>query len=78
MSFSEPDAGAVVAASPGWDAYQLWRFSAKRGEKWECECATWRTLGRTCKHMDLAKKAVTGAKVPGVISSWCNPARRLV
>ena len=78
MAFSEPDAGAVVAASNGWDAYQLWRFSEKRGEKWECECTGWRTFGRPCKHMAMAKQAVLGRKVPGVVSSWCNPSHRLV
>jgi len=72
MPFSEPDAGAVVAASNGWDAYYLWRFSEKRGEKWECECSGWRTFRKSCKHISAAKLAVTGKKVPGVVSSWCT------
>jgi hypothetical protein len=67
--YSEPDAGAVVDASNGWDAYQVWMF----GRKMECECATWRTLRRPCKHMDLLKESIRAGKpVPGVVSYFVN------
>lgn len=72
MPFSEPDAGVIVAASNGRDVYHLWRFSGKRGEAWECECVGFRSLGKPCKHMTMAKQAVSGRKVPGVVSSWCT------
>ena len=65
---SEPTAGAVVEASNGWDVYHVWRFKGSRRE-WECECATWRTLGKPCKHISSAIQSIrSGKKVPGVIS----------
>lgn len=71
MSFSEPDAGATVLSTDGREAYELHLFKGAR-RPWECTCATFRTLGRNCKHMDAAKLAITGKKVPGVVRSWCN------
>ena len=72
--FSEPDAGAVVEASGGWEVYHVWAF----GRKLECECATYRALRKPCKHMDLLRESIrAGRPVPGVVSYFVNeqPAR---
>jgi len=68
MPFSEPDAGVVVLSSDGREAYELHLFKGAR-RPWECTCATFRTLGQNCKHMEAAKQAITGKKVPGVVRS---------
>ena len=69
---SEPTAGALVVASNGWDVYHVWRFKGQRQE-WECECATWRSLHKPCKHMDLARQSIrSGKKQPGVVSFFNN------
>lgn len=72
MPFSEPDAGAVVLSSDGREAYELHLFKGAR-RQWECTCATFRSMGRDCKHMESARQAVrTGRKPAGVVSFWCN------
>lgn len=64
----EPNAGGVVAASNGWDAYMVWSFGTKR-QPWECECASFRTRGVECKHIAAVKESVrSGRPTPGVIS----------
>ena len=71
MSFSEPDAGATVLSTDGREAYELHLFKGARRQR-ECTCATFRTLGQNCKHMEKARQAITGKKPPGVVRSWCN------
>ncbi len=67
---SEPTAQVVVEASNGIDVYHVTHFKGTRTE-WECECATWRTQRRPCKHMALAKSALKSKQKPtGVCSVW--------
>ena len=69
-SHSEPTAQVVVAASNGWDTYFVTQFKDAR-HPWECECAMWRSMRKTCSHISAAKQAVrSGVKAPGVISIW--------
>ena len=66
---SEPTAQVIVDGS-GDAVYHVTHFRGARRD-WECECAAFRTLGRGCKHIMLAKSAVRSKQKPdGVISVW--------
>jgi hypothetical protein len=67
-SFSEPDAGGVVAASDGVNVYEVWQFKGSRRE-WECTCTGYRTFNKQCKHISEVRDTVkTGKKGPNVIT----------
>lgn len=66
---SEPTAQVIVDGS-GDSFYHVTHFKGARRD-WECECAAFRTLGRGCKHISLAKDAIRSKQKPdGVISVW--------
>ncbi len=64
--FSEPTAQVTVRSSDRREAYFVTHFKGKK-QSWECECATWRTLHRRCKHVELAISALRSRKVDDVV-----------
>lgn len=71
MAVGEPTAGGVVAASNGWDVYHVWHFKGARRD-WECECATFRSLNKPCKHISSIKESVRSGKAADGVVSFFN------
>ena len=66
---SEPTAQVRVDGS-GDAVYHVTHFKGMRRD-WECEWAAFRTMGRGCKHIALAKEAIRSKQKPdGVIDVW--------